>query len=436
MIAFGPRLWWLVTGLVPVGAAVAEWRQSWPFGVLVTVAVAAIAATVDFFRTQAPALIDVERDCPRSVVMNTDSELRWSIVNGGSREVNVSLADELAPSLGAERRASATVPSGAVAVIKVPFRPTRRGLFAVNDVTVRVRGPWRLVSRQATRAIPAELRVVPVFRSRREVELRLHRARLLEVGARSVRARGGGTEFDHLREYSVDDSYRHIDWAATARTGHPIVRSYRAEQHQTVIVLLDNGRMMAAKSDGVTRLEHGMDAVMALATVSSRIGDRLGLVTFDVAPHRIVAPGRGRPHMSALTETMFALEPRLSESDYDRLVATVLARFRRRAMVVLLTDLVGPVVDASIAPAVAALATRHQVVVGAVTNSDVAGWSRRTPPDAEQAYQTGAAVISIEDRAAAARTVIAAGAAVVDVEAGRLGPELVDHYLEAKARNR
>ncbi len=436
MIALGPRLWWLVTGLTPVGALVAQWRQNWIEGVIVAVALTLIAVVFDFLRTQPAARIGVERDCPPSVVMNADSELRWTIANRGSRPAMVSIADELAPSLGAQRRASTTVPPGAIAVVKVPFQPARRGLFSVNRFTVRVHGPWKLVSRQADREIAAELRVVPVFRSRREVELRLHRARLLEVGARSVRSRGGGTEFDHLREYSVDDSYRHIDWAATARIGHPIVRSYRAEQHQTVVVLLDNGRMMAAKSDGVTRLEHGMDAVMALATVSSRIGDRLGLVTFDLNPHRIVAPGRGRRHMGALTETMFALEPRLSESDYDRLAATVLARFRRRMMVVLLTDLVGPVVDSSIAPAVAALAKRHQVVVGAVTNSEVAGWSRRSPTDGEHAYLTGAAVISTEDRARAARTLVSAGAAVIDVEAGRLGPELVDHYLEAKARNR
>ena len=214
------------------------------------------------------------------------------------------------------------------------------------------------------------------------------------------------------------------------------MRSYRAEQHQTVIVMLDNGRMMAARSGGVTRLEHAMDAVMALATVSSRIGDRLGMVTFDRAPHRVVAPGRGRQQMSLLTETMFALEPLLSESDYDQAVTMVLAKFRRRALIVLLTDLVDPVVQASIAPAVAALTTRHQVVVGAVTNTDVAEWSRRVPRNADDGYRTGSALESIDDRVVASRRLQALGAVVVDAEAGRLGPSLVDHYLETKARGR
>jgi len=434
VIALGSRLPLLVLALTPVAAAIAELRQSWVLGVLVLVVMVVVLTVVDGLRAGSPSTIVVNRDLPPSVVMGAEATIGWNVVNSTTRRRSVRIADDFAPSLGAERRAHLRLPALGVGEVKIPFVPTRRGLFSPSRITVRVDGPWGLMSRQGERVQPAEMRVVPVFRSKREVELRLHRARLLEIGSRSVRARGGGTEFDHLREFGIDDSYRHIDWSATARAGHPIVRSYRAEQHQTVVVMLDNGRMMAARSGGVTRLEHAMDAVMALATVSSRIGDRLGLVTFDRQPHRIVAPGRGRQQMSHLTETIFALEPLLSESDYDLAATTVLARFRRRALVVLLTDLVDPVVEASIAPAVKALTTRHQVVVGAVTNSEVADWSRRVPSSAAEAYETGSALSSIEGRAEASRRLRSIGAAVVDVEAGRLGPSLVDHYLENKAR--
>ena len=59
------------------------------------------------------------------------------------------------------------------------------------------------------------------------------------MGLRSAQGRGGGTEFDSLRDYSVDDEFRRIDWAATARAARPIVRTYRAERNQTVLLLLD-----------------------------------------------------------------------------------------------------------------------------------------------------------------------------------------------------
>ena len=231
-------------------------------------------------------------------------------------------------------------------------KPTRRGRFELEQLVVRSVGPLGVGARQQTRQMPELIRVVPAFHSKREVELRMQRARLLDIGSRSVRAFGGGTEFDQLRDYTPDDQFRNIDWAATARSGRTIVRQYRAEQHETVLLVLDNGRLMAARAGGVTRLEHAMDAVMALASVTSRIGDLSGLVTFDSEVRDVVAPARGTRHLNRLTEHMFDLQPVLGESDYAALAAQVLARFRRRTTVVLLTDLAPAVVDSSLAGAV------------------------------------------------------------------------------------
>ena len=86
---------------------------------------------------------------------------------------------------------------------------------------MRVDGPLGLAARQATLAVPGVLRVYPPFRSKDEAELRIRRARILEVGLRSAQGRGGGTEFDQLRDYTADDEFRRIDWAATARAAPP-----------------------------------------------------------------------------------------------------------------------------------------------------------------------------------------------------------------------
>ena len=157
---------------------------------------------------------------------------------------------------------------------------------------MRVSGPFGLGARQRARRLPGELRVYPPFRSRQEAELRIDKARILEVGLRSAKGRGGGTEFDQLREYTVDDEFRRIDWAATARSAKPIVRTYRAERNQTVLILLDNGRVMAGRVGDVPRVEHAMDAVMMLTTVATRLGDRCGLVAFDRRVRAVVPPGR------------------------------------------------------------------------------------------------------------------------------------------------
>ncbi len=225
---------------------------------------------------------------------------------------------------------------------------------------VRVEGPLGLARTAGRRrACPGVLRVYPPFRSRDEAELRINRARILEVGLRSAQGRGGGTEFDQLREYSVDDEFRRIDWAATARTGRAIVRTYRAERNQTVVSLLDNGRVMAGLVDGVPRVEHAMDAVMMLTAVATRLGDRAGLVAFDRSVRAIVPPGQTRTHLGLVTEAMYELEPELSESDYRGAFTQTLARFRRRTMLVIFTDLVEQAVGESLLPALPLIVRNH-----------------------------------------------------------------------------
>ena len=66
-----------------------------------------------------------------------------------------------------------------------------RGFAVIGPVTVRTSGPLRLAGRQSTVDVTERVKVYPALPSRAEVELRLQRARLLEVGERSSSIRGG-----------------------------------------------------------------------------------------------------------------------------------------------------------------------------------------------------------------------------------------------------
>ena len=187
------------------------------------------------------------------------------------------------------------------------------------------------------------------------------------------------------------------------------MRTYRAERNQTVISLLDNGRIMAGQAAGVPRVEHAMDAVMMLTAVATRLGDRAGLVAFDREVRAIVAPGHGRDQLGRVTEAMYQLEPALAESDYQGAFAATLARFRRRAMLVLFTDLVEQAVGETLIPALPLISRNHLVVVAAVQDPQVVQWAlaiaprrgrrlpqgggggrpRRTPPHHGPAAQPG-----------------------------------------------
>ncbi len=394
-------------------------------------------ALVDWAMAGRPDAVEVSRELPDVIVLGTSGWLTWVVTNPSRRRQRIGFADELAPSLGAGfRRARVTIAGEGSVEVRTELRPTRRGRFTIGELTVRVDGPLGLASRQRSRRQVSVLRVYPPFKSRDEAELRINRARILEIGLRSAQGRGGGTEFDQLRDYSVDDEFRRIDWSATARAGKAIVRTYRAERNQTVISLLDNGRVMAGRVDGVPRVEHAMDAVMMLTAVATRLGDRAGLVVFDREVRAVVPPAHRSEQLGRVTEAMYQLEPELAESDYLGAFAATLARFRRRAMLVLFTDLVEQAVGETLLPALPLISRNHLVVVAAVQDPDVVRWAVATPLDGAGAYRKAAAVQALDERRRTTARLRGMGATVVDAPPGRLAPALADAYLKVKATGR
>jgi uncharacterized protein (DUF58 family) len=384
-----------------------------------------------------PSTVRIGREMSEVVSLGATGDVRWRVQNLASRPQTISIADELAPSLHAERRrARLRVRARSTIEVVTTIRPTRRGRFDVRSLVVRIEGPIGLAARQRRIELPAVLRVYPPFRSRDEAELRINKARILEIGLRSAQGRGGGTEFDQLREYSVDDEFRRMDWAATARTGRAIVRTYRAERNQTVVSLLDNGRVMAGRVDDVPRVEHAMDAVMMLTAVATRLGDRAGLVAFDRVVRAVVPPGHARDHLGKVTEAMYELEPALTESDYRGAFTETLSRFRRRTMLVVFTDLVEQAVGESLLPALPLIARSHVVLVASVQDPDVIRWSEAIPQDAGEAYRKSAAVSAIDERRRTAARLRGMGATVVDDAPGRMAARLADAYLRVKATGR
>jgi uncharacterized protein (DUF58 family) len=384
-----------------------------------------------------PATVDVRRALPRVLSLGARAEVTWEIENRARRRTRIAIADELAPSLDpATRRARRRLGPNAVAQVSTTIQPRRRGRFDVSTMVVRVDGPLGLGARQQARPLLSTLRVYPPFRSRDEAELRINKARILEVGLRSAQGLGGGTEFDQLREYNVDDEFRRIDWAATARSGKTIARTYRAERNQTVICLLDNGRVMAGRVGGVPRVEHAMDAVMMLTAVATRLGDRAGLVAFDRSVRAIVPPGHAHDHLGRVTEAMYELEPQLAESDYRGAFTQTLARFRRRTMLVIFTDLVEQAVGESLLPALPLIARSHLVVVASIQDPEVLRWSEEDAEDATEAYRKAAAVSALDERRRTAARLRGMGATVVDDAPGRMAPRLADAYLRVKATGR
>jgi uncharacterized protein (DUF58 family) len=179
-----------------------------------------------------------------------------------------------------------------------------------------------------------------------------------------------------------------------------------------------------------------MDAAMMLTAVATGIGDRAGLVAFDREVRAIVPPSHGPGQLGRLTNALYDLEPRLVESDYRGAFAETLARYRRRTLLVLLTELTEEAVGEVLLPALPLLAGRHLVLLGSVLDPEVGRWDEAIPSEAETAYRKAAATTALAGRHLTIARLRGVGVDVIDAPPGALASRLTDAYLDLKALGR
>ncbi len=354
--------------------------------------------------------------------------------NGGTREVRALVRDAWPPSAGATPAVhKVSLPAGERRRVETVLLPTRRGDRHADRVSIRSLGPLGLAGRQGRHPAPWTVRVLPPFASRKFLPERLARLRQLD-GSVLVRGRGQGTEFDSLRDYVDGDDVRSIDWRATARRGGVVVRTWRPERDRRVVLVLDTGRTSAGRVGDTPRLDHAMDAALLLAALAERAGDRIDLIAHDRALRTTLSGGRTGT-LAKLVTAMAPLEPVLLEADHRAMVGAVLARHRRRGLVVLFTDLNTAVIEEGLLPALPSLTARHTVLLAAVSDPRVVAMQHGRGT-AELVYGAAAAERAQAERRRLTTLLRRRGVEVVDAPPDTFPPAVADAYLSLKAAGR
>jgi uncharacterized protein (DUF58 family) len=390
----------------------------------------------DIWQAPHPSALGIERFAPSALTTHEVGRVTFRLQNPGNRSLSVAVRDAT-PRSGARTPVVHRNRIGSHGgMLEAQIVPGRRGRLELGPVTVRVSGPIGLGGRQATLPIVDTVRVYPALPGRSEVELRIERARMLQSGQRSSRHRGGGTDFDSLRDYHPDDEFRRINWTATARAAKPITNLYREDRDQQIVLLLDAGRTMAGTIAGLSRFEHALDAAIALAELATRAGDHVGVMAFASGVEATLSPRGGRDQPRRALELLFDLEPSLDPTDYRGAFGTLLSRHRRRSLLVLFTDLTEESVMQPLFDALPVLLPRHLLMIGSIVDPEVLAWRSALPGSYEDAYLAAAAAQSLSARNRASAHLRSRGVIVEDREPGRLTGALADRYLQIKSAAR
>lgn len=432
-------------GVLPIGLAP---TPALAFLVLFAALMALIVADVAL--AASPRALQLTRSGETTARLGQSVDAVLTVHNAGRRRFRGRIRDAWPPSAHGEPRAHALhLAAGHRVSLPTTLTPRRRGDVSSALVTARSIGPLGVAGRQGSHRVAGRVRILPPFLSRKHLPSRLARLRELD-GSTPVLIRGQGTEFDSLREYVIGDDVRSIDWRATARRADVVVRTWRPERDQRIVIVLDTGRTSAGRvgidptqarptaagrAAGWPRLDWSMDAALLLAALAARAGDHVDFLAHDRVTRAAVFNASRTELLAQLVSAMAPLEPALIESDFAAMVSAVQRRVRRRALVVLLTDLNASAVDEGLMDVLPRLAARHHVLLAAVADPRVEVLAAGRD-DAAAVYDAAAAERSRTERRTVAARLRRAGVDVVDAGPDDLAPALADRYLEMKATGR
>jgi len=313
--------------------------------------------------------------------------------------------------------------------------PPAKGDFTFGDLYFQYPGRLGLVRRQAAVVARRAIKVYPNLVETAKYELLARRGRLMQLGIRAARVRGGGSEFESLREYVPGDEYKKIDWSATARRGKLISRQYEAERSQNIMLLLDTGRNMLQSIQKMAKLDYVVNTALMLAYVAAASDDKVGLMAFDADIRAYLPPAKSKAQVYGILESLYNLEARMVETDYKAAFQNLSTRWRRRSLVVLFTDLVDPDSSVQILDAVPMISDLHRVVCVTVSDPNILQAARSVPADSAGVYRKAVATQVLQERRAAITVLKRRGVWTIDSPPEELSADLINHYLDLKSRS-
>jgi uncharacterized protein (DUF58 family) len=321
---------------------------------------------------------------------------------------------------------------GEVLRLELPVQPVARGRqsLAAPHVAATL---WGLLERVAPAGAARELVVLPDLKAVARLHAKLNRFFLRGLGARASARVGKGRDFDRLREYVRGDDVRDIAWKASARRRKLIVREYRLDRSQDVLVCVDRGHRMAARVGALRKLDHAVNAAVLLAYLCSRMEDRVGMVSFGTEVDPGPPPARGSTQLRRLTGFAASVPGGYQHTDYRALAADLRLRLTRRTLLVILTALPEIEHEALLAAA-RLLVPLHLPLFVVFADPDLRAASRLLPADKAELSRTLAAQDLVTGREKTMRELRRRGCLVVESNPGDAGLAAVNAYIDVKSR--
>lgn len=373
-----------------------------------------------------------QRSTPGRFALGVSSPVTLTVTHSARRALDLEVFDGIPTAAEAEGLPhSVTVPAGEHAAVTYQARFVRRGEHVFTPAHVlagSLIGLWKVLhfvaGESQTRAYP---NYEPVVR----FALLAMANRVEQMGIVKRRRMGASLDFHQLRDYQDGDVLSRIDWKATSRRQTLVSRDFEETRNQTILLVPDCGRRMRALDGGLSQFDHCLNAMLLIAFIALRQGDEVGVAGFG-GVQRWLPPVKGAHSMPKLLNHLYNYETSGEPSDFIEAAERVMTLQRRRALVILLTNLRSED-GATLASAVSAMQRRHLVLAATLREQELEQQAELPADHLHDALRFGALTHYFAERRRVLESLRARRVLTVDESAQMLPVALANKYLDIKA---
>lgn len=385
---------------------------------------------------EASKSVTVERKVTQRYSLGDEQLIQYELQNNSALHLKLQLIDELPYQLQ-DRKAQilSDLAPQQEQLLQYKIRPITRGLYSFGETHLFIeRDVLGLTQRRLTFGEAVDIRVYPSIIQMKKYDLEVFSQSRSNTGVKHIRKVGQNDEFEHIKQYSIGDHIKSINWRATSRRDNLMVNQYQDTQSQSVYCVIDKGRSMKMPFDGLSLLDHAINSTLVISNIVIKKYDIAGLITIAQKVDQWLKASNHRQQIRVIADALFNQTTSYQETNYEMLYYQVRRQIARRSLLILYTNFEHLYDMRRALPYLRKLNQLHLLVTIIFTNTELVEVAESDAEDYNGIYVKTFAQKNRVDKEKIAEEMRFYGLQVILSRPQDLSINVINKYLEIKAK--
>lgn len=318
--------------------------------------------------------------------------------------------------------------------IDYSLNPKTRGEYEFNNINLFVKTKIGIIKRRIIIEQNQTVKVYPSIQQMKKMELFTFSKISKNYGIKKQKHKGLSYEFEQLKEYSVGDDIRHLNWKASARNTTLMINQFIDEKSQSIYNIIDKSRSMLMPFNELSLMDYAINSALVISNIGLKKHDRIGLITYSDVIGNIIKADNKNGQLRLILETLYKQKERYTEANNELLYFSVKRVISNRSLIFYYTNFESISAVKRSLPFLLKIKKLHLLVVIIFENENIKNLSERTANSIEEVYTQILAEQAVNEKQLIVNELNSMGIQTILTQPENLNINVINKYLEIKSR--